>query len=110
MAAGTGSCCHRVAQERETAKAVRETGPPQAPTAHPCIRTERAGSNQGVLPPALKGAQWLHQAAVDLSAACANLSVGGGIVQRKLGRMISVKEFCVNRKGCAAPTQRPKAI
>ena len=61
------------------------------PTAHPRSEAEKAGSSQGVLPPFLKGAQWLRQAGIDFSAACANLSAGGGIVQRKLGKVIFVK-------------------
>lgn len=60
------------------------------PAAHPPTEAEKAGRSQGVLPLFLKGAQWLRQAGIDFSAACANLSVGGGIVQIKPGKVIFV--------------------
>lgn len=58
---------------------------------HPRPNAEKASKSQGVLPPFLHRAQGLPKAGTDFSAACADLAVGGGIVQRKLKRVIFVK-------------------
>lgn len=66
--------------------------------------TEKAGGSQGALPP-FKGHS---DASSGSSAARANLSVGGGIAQRKLGEISKSQKtvISVKREGWAAPAQR----